>query len=354
VPARSPGCAVPVSDSQLTRSAVIERILATAPGGRGSSPQASGRGAAPSNIALVKYWGKRDERLNLPVTGSLSVSLGCHGTITTIQADAGDTDSACLNGRPLSTDSPFARRLWQFLDAFRVDACRYHVDTQNTVATAAGMASSASGYAALVLALDALWGWQLPTAQLSVLARLGSGSAARSVHRGFVEWHAGTQADGMDSFATPLAAAWPALRIGLLTVSEAEKAVSSRAGMRRSVATSPFYRTWPAQVAHDLEAVHSAISVRDFQQLGTIAEANALVMHSMMMTSAPPLLYWQAETVAAMQQVWQLRQNGTAVFFSIDAGPNLALFFEAADETKVRAAFPELTVTAPFADRMPA
>jgi diphosphomevalonate decarboxylase len=173
----------------MTKAEIVAQIL----NGRGRAPAAGGYAFAPSNIALCKYWGKRDEELNLPVTASLSISLGRLGSTTKLSLRP-DSDVVRLDKKELAPDSPFARRIGAFLDLFRRDAGMYfEVEAVNTIPTAAGFASSASGFAALVTALDELFGWELDKRELSILARLGSGSACRSLHHGFVEWRAGTR-----------------------------------------------------------------------------------------------------------------------------------------------------------------
>ncbi|MEH6473370.1 MAG: diphosphomevalonate decarboxylase, partial [Halopseudomonas sp.] len=197
-------------------------------------------------------------------------------------------------------------------------------------------------------AADQLYGYQLSPQQLSAFARLGSGSASRSIFEGFVEWQMGVREDGMDSYAVPLQQSWPEFRIGLLTLTSAEKAVGSRAGMQRTVETAHLYQSWPLQANSDLQRLREAIAARDFTTLGATAEQNALSMHATMIASWPPLLYWQPESVAAMQTVWRLRQQGLALYLTMDAGPNIKLLFQANDEAEVMAAFPQLQVVAPF------
>lgn len=299
-------------------------IIQTITGARTAPVKSSGQGKAPANIALVKYWGKRNGTLNLPVTSSLSISLGSLGTSTTIEPAA--QDEFILNGMPVPADTAFARRLREYLDLFRDASARgFRVITHNTIPTAAGLASSASGYAALALALDDLCGWKLPRRALSILARLGSGSASRSVYDGFAEWYAGTSDDGMDSFAEPVEATWPGLCIGLVKISVAEKSVSSREAMKRTVDHSALYASWPGQVARDLVTVKQAIATHDFETLGRTAENNALAMHATAIAAWPPALFWLPESVKAMQTVWQLRAGGVPVYFTMDAGPNLKL-----------------------------
>ncbi len=303
---------------------------------------------APANIALVKYWGKRDEALVLPETDSLSVSLGSLGTRTRLARRSGP-DTCTLNGAPVPPDSAFMQRLRAFLDLFRLaPAAGFAVETQNDVPTGAGVASSASGFAALVLALDQLNDWRLPPRALSVLARLGSGSACRSLAPGFVHWHRGSAVDGLDSSGEVLPYRWPELRLGLVLVSTAPKSESSRGGMRRTRETSALYRTWPAQVAADLAHVLAALPAHDFAALGAAAETNALAMHATMLAAQPPLCYWQPDSVALMQRVWGLRRAGWPLYFTMDAGPNLKLLFPAADTARVVREFPALTLITPF------
>ena len=280
-----------------------------------------GSAFASSNIALCKYWGKRDAELNLPVNSSLSVSLGHLGTRTEVRP--ADADAVYLNSGAVNPEEPFAGRMLAFLDLFRpfLGNTGFEVHTENNIPTAAGLASSASGFAALVLALNDLAGWGLDGKRLSMLARLGSGSAARSVYEGFVLWHAGTAADGTDSLAERLPCEWPEFRIGVLELSSAPKAVGSRDGMNRTVETSALYKSWPEQVAADLATLRSAIKHRDFLLLGQTAERNALAMHATMLAAWPPLIYLQPETVGQIHRVQQLRQNGLEVYLTIDAGP---------------------------------
>ena len=329
----------------MNKQAVIQAVLKNRP----SVPGAQGIAFAPANIALVKYWGKRDEELNLPVTASLSVSLGQLGSKVSIRPTAGN-DTVTLNGRRLEAESSFVRRLTGFFDLFRTGpAIRFAVEAENTIPTAAGFASSASGFAAVVLALNDLFGWKLERRELSILARLGSGSACRSLYDGFVEWHAGEQKDGMDSFAEPLSATWPDLRMGLLIITTEEKATGSRAGMIQTTASSPLYAAWPTTVARDLATVRQAIVDHDFPTLGKTAEGNALAMHATMIAARPPLLYWKPESIAAMRRIWTLRDKGLPLYFTMDAGPNVKLIFETQHTAEVKAAFPEVQIVAPFA-----
>ena len=307
-----------------------------------------GNAFAPSNIALCKYWGKRDALLNLPINSSLSVSLGELGTRTSVRVS--DADRVVLNGAEQDSESSFARRIHDFLDLVRpsLGGSCFEVITENNIPTAAGLASSASGFAALVLALDNLAGWNLGRRELSMLARLGSGSASRSVFDGFVLWHAGSRADGTDSFAERLGFKWPEFRIGVLELTASEKPVGSRDGMNRTVDTSVLYESWPKQAGADLVAIQDSIVSQDFGLLGKTAERNALSMHATMLSAWPPLLYLLPESIEQIHKVQRFRSEGLELYLTIDAGPNIKLLFLADNEPDVCAVFPNLQVIRPF------
>jgi diphosphomevalonate decarboxylase len=292
---------------------------------------------APTNIALCKYWGKRNQELNLPVTSSLSISLADKGAETTLSLSTVDHDVFRLNGKLVDASTSFHQRLLVYLDLFRPYAEFYFaVDIVSTVPIAAGLASSACGFAAMALALDKFFSWKLSLQQLSIIARLGSGSACRSLWQGFVEWHVGERADGMDSFGEPLSVQWPELNVGLMMLSEQEKSISSREAMLRTVQTSELYKAWPGKVEHDLRMIKQAIYEHDFDLLGKTAESNALAMHATMLSAWPPISYCLPETINAMRRVWQARADGLSVYFTQDAGPNLKLLFLQKDKDVVQ------------------
>lgn len=310
----------------------------------------TGTGKAPVNIALSKYWGKRNTELNLPNNSSLSISLPELGTETTISIHADQHDCIELNGKRLDQEDKFAKRLSHFLNFFRqTPEITFKVETFNTVPTAAGLASSASGYAALVLALNECYQWQLDTQALSLLARLGSGSASRSLFDGFAIWHKGKLENGMDSYAEEIDTHWEDFCIGLIEVDTTEKPIGSTAGMQQTVNTCELYDTWPDKAEKDVQIIHQAILQKDFSLLGATSENNALSMHATMIATWPPIVYWQPESVSAMQKVWQLRKQGVEVYFTMDAGPNLKLLFLETETSKIRQRFPgKLKVLRPF------
>lgn len=312
-------------------------------------PKQPGLGQANVNIALAKYWGKRDIELNLPMNSSLSISLPGLGTKTKVQWIENSSDAITLNDQPCSADQPFANRLSCFLDLFRPNNIGgFHIQTHNSVPTAAGLASSASGYAAMVLALNDCFQWQLNQKQLSLLARLGSGSASRSIYDGFVMWHRGAKADGMDSFAEKIDQAWSKLRIGLIEIDLSEKPIGSTQGMQQTVNQCDLYRAWPQKAEQDFNTIQQAIASHDFTLLGTTAENNALSMHATMLATWPPICYFQPESIQAMHQIWQLRKQGIEVYFTMDAGPNLKLLFLETDQKTLVKCFENLKVIQPF------
>lgn len=304
---------------------------------------------APSNIALIKYWGKRDAALNLPQTASLSVTIPGKGATTEISTLDGEQDEIYFNDALLNPQHPFFKKAVDYLDLFRpVTQCHYRLHTTSNIPIAAGLASSASGFAALVLALNRLHQWQCSLTELSIAARLGSGSACRSLWPGFVLWQSGIAADGMDSHGVALEEQWPELRLGFTMISDQPKAISSREGMNRTTKTSALYHAWPQKVSQDLQALQQALAQKEFTTFGEIVESNALAMHATMMAAWPPVVYSQPETLEHMQRIWQLREQGIPVYFTQDAGPNLKLLFLAKDEENIRQHFPNLDVIALF------
>lgn len=292
------------------------------------NPEASSHSAvaqAHPNIALVKYWGKRDAALNLPAVGSLSITLDGLSTRTRVRfVPAAGADRVVLNGR---TDAAEAQRVSACLDLLRAAAgvaWRAEVESENDFPTAAGLASSASGFAALVLAGSAALGLDLAPSALSVLARRGSGSAARSIFGGFVEWDHGARVDGSDSLARPLLAAdaWP-LAVVVAVTSTSAKEIGSSEGMRRTAATSPYQRAWVGGQEADLMEARRAVLARDFEALADIAEHSCLKMHALALAARPGLLYWNGASVECMHRLRALRRDGLPVFFTIDAGPQV-------------------------------
>jgi len=292
-------------------------------GERGDKGRASAR--ARANFALIKYWGKADARLNVPAVGSISITLDALWSDTDVEFDTGlAVDELVLDGRSRAEQLD---KVSACLDLLRQRAgvqTRARVVSANNFPTGAGLASSASGFAALVTAGAGALGLALTPREASIVARQGSGSAARSVFGGFVEMHAGHLPDGSDSFAEPLLAgdAWP-LEVAIAVTAKGEKEVGSRSGMTRSAKSSPYYSAWVGTQEADLAAARDAIARRDFETLADVAEHNCLKMHAAAMGALPPLLYWNGATVECLNAVRRLRADGVPVFFTIDAGPQV-------------------------------
>lgn len=301
---------------------------------------------ANTNIAIIKYWGKRDENLFLPMNSSLSITLDKFYTITTVEFKEELKEDILIwnNSKGSSTEQ---KKISCFLDIIRkyTGVKLYaHVTTENHVPTAAGFASSASGYAALAAAATKAIGINVTMEELSMIARQGSGSACRSVFGGFVEWDKGYLADGSDSVAKQLMdeKAW---RISILSVviTSSTKKISSREGMKRTVETSPYYQSWLDTVENDLELAKEAIKNRDFITLGQVMEENALKMHATMLASKPAIIYWEAGTMEVIHSVLMLRQGGIPAYFTIDAGPNVKVLCLSDHEEQVKETLLELS-----------
>lgn len=300
---------------------------------------------AHPNIALIKYWGKRNNELILPFTNSLSVTLDTLETVTTVDfSSAYNKDIVILNEVVLlgadelpqlssAQNSLTAQKIihhvdliWQFLMNKPRDLF-VKVVSKNNFPTGAGLASSSSGIAALtyatILALDGELSWS----QLSVLARQGSGSACRSIYGGFVEWHAGKEPDGRDSYATKVYGEqyWNDFRILVVVLSSEPKSISSRDAMAISVKTSPFFPSWIARCERDIIDLKKALDIKAFSMLGKIAEENTSAMHTVMETSQPAIIYRTNETHLLASAVQSLRKAGLSCYLTNDAGSNLKI-----------------------------
>ncbi|PID45610.1 MAG: diphosphomevalonate decarboxylase [Proteobacteria bacterium] len=304
---------------------------------------------APSNIALSKYWGKRDAERNLPLNSSLSISLADWGSHTTVAPSETGEDKVTHNGQVLAAEDAFARRALDFADLFRGDRddalC---ITTRNTIPTAAGLASSASGFAALTRALCGAYGLALDETDMSRIARIGSGSAARSLWHGFVRWDKGIAEDGSDSHGVALDLTWPAFRIAIVAVDKRPKLHTSRDGMNHTAQTSPLFPPWPARADQDCRFIEQAITEQRFSELGERVEANALAMHATMQAARPALTYLTAQSWQILEQLWQARQQGLNAFATMDAGANVKLIFLEESTDDVLTVFPQVGVIVPF------
>ncbi len=293
---------------------------------------------AHPNIALVKYWGKRDEQLNLPAVGSISVTLDELQTRTTIEKLIGKCQDEIIFNDVIA-DEKEAEKIRKYIDLFREksnEKIYLKVATSNNFPTSAGLASSASGFAALAKGLSEIFELKLNAQELSRIARLGSGSAARSIFGGYVQLHKGILPSGEDCFAEQILTAddFPLKTIIAIT-DKTPKKVSSRKGMKESQQTSPYYNSWVESSDNDLLVMKKAIIEKDFFTIAEISIQSCLKMHSVMMTTQPPLIYWNSKTFAIIEQVLKMYNEKFPVFFTIDAGPQVKIFTFEGEEKKI-------------------
>jgi len=274
---------------------------------------------AQPNIALIKYWGKRDTVRNLPAVGSISITLSSLFTRMNVDlGDGADVDQLTVNGEPNAKLLP---RLSVALDqCLGSERPRAFIDSESNFPIAAGLASSASSFAALVVAASAAAGIERSTDELANLAGAASGSAARSLYGGFAELE--NLDDRVQVRSLLPAEDWP-LRVLVAVTEKGPKSRGSTEAMEISRRTSPFYERWIADQSQDLDAARIAIERRDFEALAAVSEHNCLKMHSVMWSSRPPIVYWNDATLAVLGVLRELQADGVPVFFTMDAGPQV-------------------------------
>ena len=292
---------------------------------------------APINIALIKYWGKRNEELKLPMSSSLSYSSSTLGTETELQLNDADEDFVILNDNNVANDDVFYKNAINFINLFR-NALHFDkrliIKTTNNIPTASGLASSASGFASLTLAINDFFDLNLNQKELSILARLGSGSACRSVVSAidktatFVLWNKGISEDGFDSYAEKITL--PSLiednlSMFIVRITDNKKDISSTDAMRITIERSKKYSTWLKQTENDMLNI---FNVKSFQEFGLIVENNSLLMHQAIRSAG--IDYFLPKTYECIDFIKKLReQENLNVFCTIDAGANLkALCFK--------------------------
>lgn len=294
--------------SSLTNSTAEARV-----------PPAGCRALAHSNIALAKYWGKRDIARNLPDVPSLSLTLAALSTTTLVRFDPdARADEVTLNGA--AADESVAAKISALLDRVRAEArlsWRAQVVTGNDFPTASGLASSASGFAALALAALGAAGLSWPSPAVSALARASSVSAARSVFGGFVALEAGA------AEAEPIATDASALRMVIAVTQTAPKKVASTQGMLRTQETSPYYDAWRNAAPRIYSELRGALARGELERVGEAMEQSTLCMHATMLAASPAIVYFSPQTIAAMNCVRDLRASGTFAYFTMDAGPHV-------------------------------
>lgn len=272
----------------------------------------------------------------LPQTDSLSLTLNEFYATTSVDFDSDLTaDQVIIDGQ--AVDGKGLAKVSHFLELVRQMSGRHefaHVDSTNHVPMAAGLASSASAFAALATAASRAAGLDLSRRDLSRLARRGSGSATRSIYGGLVEWHRGS--DDQSSFAEPIMEKvdFPIEMLAIL-VNTKQKKISSRSGMQSSVTTSPYYPAWRQLVAHDMVEMKQAIADRDIPAIGHIAEENAMRMHALTLSADPAYTYFDADTLTAIRLVQELRKSGVNAYYTMDAGPNVKVIYDRLDRQTI-------------------
>lgn len=295
--------------------------------------------SAHANVALVKYFGKRDTVLNLPAAPSVSITLKPLNTVTRLGFADGDADVVLVQNE--LADEKVAHRISEYLKLFKKMsgiASAVCVHTENNFPTAAGLASSASGFAALAAGAAALYDLRFTESELSALARRGSGSAARSVCGGYVIWKKGERSDGSDSHAQCIAPPehWD-LRVLVGVTTTGPKAVGSTQAMEQTRTTSPYYGAWIDRTHEAAREAVDAIEKRDFEKLGDVTEQSALGMHAAMMAAQPPIVFLKGTTLEVFHLTRQLRKNGVGAYFTCDAGPQPKILCQAQDAAEIEA-----------------
>lgn len=299
---------------------------------------------AHTNIALIKYWGKKNTDIIIPMNNSFSLTLDHFYTDTKVTYDEDlKKDSFSLNGEEIESQNVF-----NFLDYVRQLSGKngfVKVESINHVPTTAGLASSASAYAALAAASSRAFGLDLSRKDLSRLARRGSGSATRSIYGGFTEWIGGD--NDLNSYAKPFQenVEWD-IRMIAAVINSKPKKITSRSGMQTVVNTSPFYGEWVKNANNSIPLIKKAILDKDFTTFGEISEENAMKMHALNLTAHPHFSYFEPQSIEIMQAVEQLRQDGIEAYYTMDAGPNVKIICEGKNSEVIQKAlkikFPEI------------
>lgn len=292
---------------------------------------------APSNIAIIKYWGKKNSKLDLPFSSTISINYNNLFTQTTVEFNPKlQKDAVTIDGKSNAQET---KRVSTHLDIIRKLAkikTKAKVVSKNNFPKSSGLASSASGFAALTAAGAKAAGLNLKEKQLTALARLGSGSASRSIPSGFVKWEKGT--NHQTSYARSLypASYWN-LDILVIIVNNNAKKTSSTQGHSAAV-SSPFFNIRTKNLDKKIKKIESALKSKNFKLFGQTLETEALELHAIALTSIPPIIYWEPKSIQIMKLCHALRQKDIDVYFTFDAGPQPVLFCQQKDTPKVMVA----------------
>lgn len=299
---------------------------------------------AHSNIALVKYWGKGDEKLRLPVNSSAAIALDNLTTTTTVEFKEDlIEDKVELVGDGFEADE--VAKVSKHLDRVRKMAginLKAKVVSKNGFPKAAGMASSASGFAALSVAAASAAGLNLSEKELSILARQGSGSASRSVPGWVSVWHAGTSNE--TSYAEPIKypKEWDLHVLLVMAEDTSVKKVGSTEGMALAP-TSPYFKIAVNEAENNIDRLTKAMNGGDWRAFGKVIEDECFRLHMLCMTTTPNILYWRGITVEVFQKLLKIREGGVEAFFTVDAGPHVHVVCQGKDVIEVKKALGELS-----------
>ncbi|KKQ34352.1 MAG: Diphosphomevalonate decarboxylase [Microgenomates group bacterium GW2011_GWA2_37_6] len=289
---------------------------------------------APSNIAFVKYWGRKNEELRLPENGSISMNLSGLQTTTTVEFDDKfEEDEIIFNGKKENLENNRAvKHLDRVRELAKIDL-KAKIETSNNFPTGTGLSSSASGFAALTVAAAAASGLRLSEKELSILARQGSGSACRSIPGGFIEWLDGDSSD--TSYAVSIFPPDYFEIADVVAVVSTDKKFLATSEGQKSARTSPFFETRLSLIRNKINRVKKAIEDKNFSEFGELIEREALEFHSILFTSNPPLFYWTPETVKIMKFVQKIRREGLECYFTINTGQDVHVICKKKEAEKV-------------------
>ncbi|MFH2085910.1 MAG: diphosphomevalonate decarboxylase [bacterium] len=299
---------------------------------------------AHSNIALVKYWGKGDEKLRLPVNSSAAIALDNLTTTTTVEfREDLKEDQVELVGEGFEVGE--VEKVSKHLDRVRELAkinLKARVISENSFPKAAGMASSASGFAALTVAAAGAAGLKMSEKELSILARQGSGSASRSIPGGVSVWHAGTSSETSYAERINYPKEWDLHVLLVMTEDTSAKKVGSTEGMALAV-TSPYFKISVSEAEKNIERLRGAMEKENWRAFGKVIEDECFRLHVLCMTTTPNILYWRGVTVEVFQKLLKLREIGVEAFFTVDAGPHVHVVCRGKDVKLVKQNLEELS-----------
>ncbi len=305
-----------------------------------------------ANIAICKYWGKKNNELNIPHVDSISLPMTNYGCKIYICQNKNITHQLFINNKKISPTEIWSEKLFNFINLFhkQIKNICLNIKLELNIPIASGLASSSCIYASIVKGLDKFFQWNLSNIDLSILARLGSGSASRSVYKNsFVYWRSGCCDDGMDSYSIALKETWEDLILGIIIIDRRKKYISSSQAMNLSVETSFFYKSWQEKSTLDCKKIISSIKAKSFLEFGQLVENNSLSLTSLMLSTYPPILYISTSTLKTIKKIWYIREKeNIPIFFTQDAGPNIKLLFQKKYTKYVKKIFSNILLIEPF------